>query len=142
MRIRIYQINPERHSMFRSYDENRAINPDEYDSVFDADVDCENLEQIFSQFNTIYHPLFRGRSLSVSDVVELTDIGTFHYCDSVGFREIEFDPYQTYMQGFQGGTKPPECTARPCRGLLISKGLRRMSLHDKTKSNTARSFAL
>lgn len=56
MRIRIYQIDPERdarHSMFRSYDENRAINPNEYDNVFDADVDCKNIEQIFAQFNTI-----------------------------------------------------------------------------------------
>ena len=99
MRIRIYQINPERdesRSMFRSYDENRAIKPNEYDNVFDADVDCENLEQIFSQFNTTYHPLFRGRSLSVSDVVELTDKGTYHFCDNIGFKEIEFDSSQTH----------------------------------------------
>ena len=99
MRIRIYQINPEKdasRSMFRSYDENRAVNPNEYDNVFDADVDCENLEQIFSQFNTTFHPLFRGRSLSVSDVVELADKGTFYYCDSIGFKEVEFDPSQTH----------------------------------------------
>ena len=102
MHIRIYQINSERDKsrlMFRSYDESRAIDSSEYDIVFDDNVCSENLEQIYFIFNTTYHPSFRGRSLSVSDVVELVDRGTFHYCDSIGFKKIEFDSSKTHKIG-------------------------------------------
>lgn len=60
-----------------------------YGEVFSGDVDCKNLEEVFGKFNTDGHPLHWGHSLSVSDVV-LTDGGAF-FCDTVGFREIEFD---------------------------------------------------
>ena len=39
---------------------------------------------------------YKGRSLSVSDVVEIVDENgdsTFHFCDSIGFKQIDFDPY-------------------------------------------------
>ena len=48
-----------------------------------------NLEDVFSKFNTEGHPLHRGHSLSVSDVV-LTEDGAF-YCDTFGFKDIDFD---------------------------------------------------
>lgn len=44
---------------------------------------------VFAKFNTEGHPLHRGHSLSVSDVV-LTEKGAF-FCDKVGFKEIAFD---------------------------------------------------
>ena len=47
--------------------------------------------------NTIYNAGYRGRSLSVSDVVEVVgeEKSTFHFCDSIGFREVDFDPDMT-----------------------------------------------
>ena len=40
-----------------------------YDEVFNADVEPMSLEEMFTRFNTVMHPLYRGRSMSVSDVV-------------------------------------------------------------------------
>lgn len=65
------------------------IDPSSYDEVFSGDVDCGNLEDVFARFNTEGHPLHRGHSLSVSDVV-LTENGAF-FCDTIGFKEIDFD---------------------------------------------------
>lgn len=64
-----------------------------YDEVFNAELDTDNLEEIYTRFNTEKHPLHRGHALSVSDVV-VTDKGAFFY-DSVGFKQIEFDESQT-----------------------------------------------
>lgn len=102
MRVKIYQINSERdpdRTHFLGSDErnnlfgNLNINPSAYDEVFNADIDQTNLEEIFQRFNTDYHPLYRGYSLSVSDVV-VTDKGAF-FCDSIGFKPIKFDEAQT-----------------------------------------------
>ena len=46
-----------------------------YDEVFSAELDPMNLEGIFIQFNSDGHPLYRGRSLSVSDVVVIEPEG-------------------------------------------------------------------
>ena len=102
MRIKIYQINPDR-------DTNRVIHtrlselehiqgsPDIqsslYDEVFSAVLDTDDLEDIFILFNTDGHPLYRGGSMKVSDVV-VTEEGAF-YCDSVGFKPVTFDESQT-----------------------------------------------
>lgn len=40
-----------------------------YEEVFRGDLDCADPEEIFDIFNRESHPLFRGHSLSVSDVV-------------------------------------------------------------------------
>ena len=87
MRIRIFQINPERDKerlRFAGLDElkklhgNAAIDPSIYGEVFRGDLDCADPEEIFdifntsfsnSRFKTVGHPLFRGRSMSVSDIV-------------------------------------------------------------------------
>ena len=78
MRTKIYQINPERdinRIKFESLDclerhqGSSAVDSSIYDEVFNAEIDDMNLEDIFQQFNTIGHPLYRGHSLSVSDVV-------------------------------------------------------------------------
>ena len=102
MRVKIYQINSERDSdriHFLGSDErnnlfgNLNINPLAYDEVFNADIDETDPEEIFRRFNTDYHPLYRGYSLSVSDVV-VTEKGAY-FCDSIGFKPIEFDESQT-----------------------------------------------
>lgn len=64
-----------------------------YDNVFDAEMDEMGLETIWDRFNHEKHPLYRGHSLSVSDVV-VTEKGAY-YCDSFGFQKIEFDESKT-----------------------------------------------
>lgn len=102
MRTKIYQINRDRDSnrvKFTSleglerFQGIAAVDASLYDEVFNADIDEVDLEAIYSRFNQDKHPLFRGHSLSVSDVV-VNDNGAF-FCDSVGFKSIEFDESQT-----------------------------------------------
>ena len=72
MRVKIYQINPERDNnrmKFMSLSDSQSPDPSIYDEVFDAEIDENELEEIYGRFNTVGHPLFRGHSLSVSDVV-------------------------------------------------------------------------
>lgn len=104
MKIRIYQINMGRDKKrvcFQSYDAlnqfqgTDQINNSIYDCVFSGDVDCNGLEDVFQKFNTD-HPIgYTGKSLSVSDIVEVIEADNikqgFYFCDSVGFKEISFD---------------------------------------------------
>lgn len=95
MKIRVYQIPEEkdrRNLLFRRYAEverRGGVNPREYEKVFDGDVNTEDLEYVYVLCNnrTTMPEGYRGRSLSVSDIV-CTDTGTY-YCDVFGFHEIE-----------------------------------------------------
>lgn len=98
MNIKIYQINIKRdkncvkflhYDHLDSFQETKDINASIYDEVFSGDVDCSDLEDVFRKFNTEGHPLHRGHSLSVSDIVATED-GAY-YCDSVGFKKVDFD---------------------------------------------------
>ena len=98
MEIKIYQINRDRDKNFvkflhykhlDNFQETKEINASIYDEVFRGDVDCEELEDVYRRFNTDGHPLHRGHSLSVSDIVVTKD-GAY-YCDSVGFLKVDFD---------------------------------------------------
>lgn len=98
MNIKIYQINIERdknrvkflhYDHLDSFQDTKDINASVYDEVFSGDVDCESLEDIYRKFNTDGHPLHRGHSLSVSDIV-MTDECAY-YCDSIGFMKVDFD---------------------------------------------------
>ncbi len=105
MRIKVFQVNGDidyHNTKFLSYDSTlRAagrVDPSIYRTVFDGDVDCENLEEVFNLLNTSLPPAYQGHGLSVSDVVEVcndqtgnTDPG-FYFCDTIGFRNLaEFD---------------------------------------------------
>ena len=97
-RIQIYQINPDRDAndqLFRCYDllQNGEVDPTIYDEVFDYELEYDTLENLFVRFNTVMHPLYRGTSLCISDVVVTPD-GAF-FCDTVGFREVAFDATKT-----------------------------------------------
>ena len=108
MKIRIFQINIDRdenHRCFRGYDElpmsdvtGEAEDLDSgiYDLVFEGDVDCKNLEDVYRMFNLNHPAGYRGRSLSVSDVVEVQHEkdgeSTYHYCDTFGYHQVDFDP--------------------------------------------------
>jgi len=126
MIIKIYQINSERDKdrlKFESLQNtkklqgNVQINAEIYDKVFEGDVDCNNLEDVFRQFNTEGHPLHRGHSLSVSDIIEVcgdvpntsefsdksqhqnnpsVENGTY-FCDSIGFSKVDFDTAQAHF---------------------------------------------
>lgn len=105
MKINIYQINTGRDPKqlkFLCLDTARRIlhsaEPDcaAYDKVYSGDVKCRNLEDVFVLFQSGRPEGFRGHSLSVSDVVEVEDAASitpgFYFCDSIGFKEIPFQP--------------------------------------------------
>lgn len=109
MRIKVYQINMERdtnHVKFQRMErlkeiqQSKEIDSTIYDRVFMGDVDCENLEDVYRLFNTEGHRLFRGHSLSVSDIVEVEQGGQsdFRFCDSIGFQKVSFKPEQAQEQ--------------------------------------------
>lgn len=105
MKIKIYQINMGRDDnrvAFVKYEHisrftgTQDIDSSIYDCVFDSDVNCNNLEDVYNMFNLDQPEDYTGRSMSVSDVVEVVesesvDLG-FYYCDSVGFKKIDFEP--------------------------------------------------
>ena len=102
MKTKIYQINPERDTHRVKFMElaalerlqgNAKVDASLYDQVFSGDLEETELEQVFQRFNLEGHPLHRGHSLSVSDVV-VNENGAF-FCDSVGFKQIDFKEDQT-----------------------------------------------
>ena len=107
MDITIYQINMDRDhnriafeglDLLKQYQGSDKIDSSIYDRVFVGEVDCKDLEDVYRKFNLDHPKGYKGRSLSVSDVVEIVDENgdsTFHFCDSVGFQQIDFDPYLT-----------------------------------------------
>lgn len=100
----IYQINTDRDDnricflgldTLERFQHSKAVDPALYDRVYDGKLDCNSLETIYEKFN-IDHPAdYKGRSLSVSDVVEIRESDTlnpgFYFVDSIGFKSISFD---------------------------------------------------
>ena len=100
----IYQINTDRDDNrvrflgldnLERFQHSKAVDPALYDRVYDGKLDCNSLETIYEKFN-IDHPAdYKGRSLSVSDVVEIRESDTlnpgFYFVDSIGFKSISFD---------------------------------------------------
>lgn len=102
MQTKIYQINSERDKKsikFFGLEEiekltgTTEIDPALYDEVFNYDIEETEPERIHSRFNSVYHPLFRGHSLSVTDVI-VNENGAF-FCDSSEYRKIDFDESKT-----------------------------------------------
>lgn len=108
MEIRIYQIlgDPrEKKEMYMRLDElkDQPVDAALYDKVFMGFVNAHDLERVFDIFNreTGEAPEnYHGRSLSVSDVVEVIDAEGvapgFYYCDRFGFKRIPFQPELTH----------------------------------------------
>lgn len=105
MIIKVYQINLRRDSdrvafqdleHLPEYQGSADVNSALYDCVFEGDVDCATLEDVFRVFNLEHPAEYTGRSLSVSDVVEIPEgqgvEAGFYFCDSIGFPRVEFDP--------------------------------------------------
>lgn len=80
------------------------VNPEIYDLVYSSDVDCITLEDVFKTFNIAHPEDFRGHSLSVSDVVEVSDSKSvadgFYFCDSIGFKKVKFDSSKCQISEF------------------------------------------
>ena len=102
MKIKVFQVNPEldcRNTLFRSYDcamkSAGRIDPSIYKTVFNGNVDAQDLEDVFAVLNFSQPVGYNGHSLSVSDIVEIEGSGCF-YCDSFGFQELkDFDTSKT-----------------------------------------------
>ena len=103
MQIKIYQINTDRdlkRLAFLSYEQTMRLQGTEridsslYDLIFQGTVDCQSLEDVYRVFNIAHPEGYAGRSLSVSDIVEVTEKGQkrFYFCDRIGFKEVEFQP--------------------------------------------------
>lgn len=101
MQIKIYQINTDRdlkRLAFLSYEQTMRvqgkteIDSSLYDLVFQGAIDCQSLEDVYRVFNIAHPEGYAGRSLSVSDIVEVTEKGQkrFYFCDRIGFKEVEF----------------------------------------------------
>ena len=103
MKIKIYQIDMERDEhriAMMGYEETLArLNSDSidsalYDLVFDGEVQATDLEAVYAKFNLDHPAGYTGRSMSVSDVVQVMESSTakegFFFCDSIGFKEIPF----------------------------------------------------
>jgi hypothetical protein len=98
MKIKVYQVNPDldRYGvLFRNYEAAMGcagqIDPSIYKTVFDGNVDAQDLEDVFAVLNFSQPVGYNGHSLSVSDIVEIEG-GGHHYCDTFGFQELkDFD---------------------------------------------------
>ncbi|OGO92849.1 MAG: hypothetical protein A2Y17_10480 [Clostridiales bacterium GWF2_38_85] len=97
MKMRVYQIDHERDTnrvSFESYEKTieyaGGIDPSIYNTVFEGEVGCSNLEEIYELFNTCHPVTHQGHSISVSDIVEIMDSvdSGCYYCDSVGFTKL------------------------------------------------------
>lgn len=110
MKIAIYQIAIERDEnrlAFQSLNHiisvsNGRVPAELYDCVFAGEVSAQTLEDIFYVFNMEHPSGYKGRSLSVSDVVEIflasvveiflaSGESEFYYCEPIGFKRIRFE---------------------------------------------------
>ena len=104
MKVRIFQIDMNRdkkNACFMNYEwlmkKGYQVEPAIYDCVYEGELNCKSLESVYAMFN-LHHPKdYRARSLSVSDVVEISAVSEgdfaalgYYFCDTVGFKEIEF----------------------------------------------------
>ena len=107
MKIKLYQIAPEKDDknlMFMGYKFtvlHGGINADSYELVFDGDLPVQTAEDVFRIFNLEHPNGYRGRSMSVSDIVWMEGIG-YWFCDSIGFRQIKFAEEKCCWRKFDG----------------------------------------
>ena len=100
MKIRVFQIDHDKDSnrlAFMNYDYTQShggIKAENYRQIYGGTVTCDSLESVFALCNSDKTPPgYLGESMSVSNVIEICegkDKG-FYFCDSVGFKPIDFD---------------------------------------------------
>lgn len=135
MDITIYQINMGRDhnriafeglDLLKLYQGSDKIDSRIYDRVFEGEVDCKDLEDVYRKFNLEHPEGYKGRSLSVSDVVEIVP----YPCHASGrvqsgsdVEEIQFYKRPGYapIQKRTGGTQNGDETGLRC--LYLRRGL-------------------
>lgn len=97
MKIAIYQIDRDKDAQKVAFLDYLTMNTVRngagcdrriYDKVFEGAVKCKTLSEVYMMFNTFVPDGYRGRSLTVSDVVHIVDTNEYWYCDSVGWKKI------------------------------------------------------
>jgi hypothetical protein len=89
LQIKDWENNP---YVFRGFSiaQKKNFSLTDYEVMYEGEIDGYNLnytlEKLFDIFNMSHPEDFKGRSMSVSDVVELD--GKMYYCDDFGFKEI------------------------------------------------------
>ena len=102
MQVSIYQINPDRdttHLIFSGWSEFQRQGYEQppaklYDRVYSYQADGETPEGVYYRFNMNHPADYKGRSLSMSDVVGfIWDTGerSYFFCDRIGFQPVAFD---------------------------------------------------
>lgn len=104
MKIRIFQIDHDKDSnklAFMNYDYAQAhggVDSSIYRQIYDGTVNCKSLESVFALCNSDKTPPgYYGESMSVSNVIEVCEGKNkgLYFCDSVGFKPIDFDITRT-----------------------------------------------
>ena len=106
LKFRIYQVNLNRDTervafegieALERYHGSAKIRSDLYDKVYEGDIPCSGLEELFRIFN-IEHPAdYSARSMSVSDVVEVIEPPKLVGVIETEFRMERFTDYLAYI---------------------------------------------
>ena len=90
----------------------KAIARGSYDLIYTAPLNAtgstdSKLEAIFEQFNLHRPADYHSPSLSVSDIVAIKQNGvvSYHYCDSVGFKELPDFQKENYLKAAEMSTE-------------------------------------
>lgn len=90
----------------------KAIERGSYDLIYTAPLTAigstdAKLETIFEQFNLHRPTDYHSPSLSVSDIVAIKQNGvvSYHYCDSVGFKELPDFQKENYLKAAELSTE-------------------------------------
>ena len=113
--ILIYQIpnDDPNNLLFERYDSlSEPPKRDNYEAVYTAPIEAKEsktatLEEVYQRFN-VDRPLdFTGHSLSVSDILAIKHNGdvSYHYCDSVGFKELPDFQKSNYLKSAEISTE-------------------------------------
>jgi hypothetical protein len=95
---RVYQLkhgDEYRDIRFTGLDElkkaGQSVNPQNYDFVYSGALRGKSLDELYQMFNFSHPSDFRGHSMSISDVVVISDgkMETAHYVDRVGFATLD-----------------------------------------------------
>lgn len=108
MNVKLYQIDMERdknmicfmhYKALPQFQKSQEIDSAIYNKVFDGELETESLEGLYEIFN-LHHPEgYHGRSMSVSDVVQISGAkgvpNGCYFCDDFGFKPVQFEPQKT-----------------------------------------------
>ena len=90
----IFQLPIEHNNTYMNYEwamNHGGVNFRDYETVYTGEITVTDpntiLDQIYTIFNTAIPADYRGRSLSVSDLVAIENTGTY-FCDSIGWKQI------------------------------------------------------